>query len=116
MELEFTKGPWKFNGASQKGGNHFNVVGTTLGSKFKIARVPFDVVPDLEDLNKNNIAEAKANAKLIAAAPCLLSALQGLLKRYKELVDSGDCGCWKAEEEQEYIDGVNAINKALNGK
>lgn len=56
-----TKGPWKFNGKSQKGNSHFNVIGTNLGGMYKVARCPFNDEYDQK--------ESEANAKLIAAAP-----------------------------------------------
>lgn len=71
--MKHTPGPWKFNGHSLSG-NHFNVIGTQLGNKFKIARCPYEVEGDKE--------EAEANAKLAAAAPELLEALQGVVRMH----------------------------------
>ncbi|MBW3095668.1 hypothetical protein [Pseudohoeflea coraliihabitans] len=55
---------------------------------------------------------AEANARLIAAAPDLLEALEGLLAKYTELVSSGDCGSWDPEKESEVIAARAAIAKA----
>lgn len=71
--MKHTPGPWKFNGRS-KNGNHFNVVGTKLGYKFKICRCPF-----VGDEYPADMRETEANAKLISAAPELLDALKMLL-------------------------------------
>jgi len=73
MEFKGTKGEWKFNDVSMSGKPHYNVIGTALGGKFKIANVPW------VDGDKVDMQEALANAKLIAAAPELLEALQTII-------------------------------------
>ena len=72
-EIKHTPGPWKFNGRSQSGKDSFNVIGTVLGGKYKIARCPFI------NENKLDFAEAETNAQLIAAAPELLEACEAAL-------------------------------------
>jgi hypothetical protein len=54
----------------------------------------------------------EANARLIAAAPELLEALRYMLRRYVELVESGDAGDWNPETETEVIEARAAIAKA----
>ncbi|MFN7611738.1 MAG: hypothetical protein ACK5QX_12520 [bacterium] len=54
----------------------------------------------------------RANARLIAAAPDLLTALQDLLDHYLELANSGDCGAWDPEPEPQVIAARAAIAKA----
>lgn len=45
----------------------YNVIGTTLGSKFKIARIPYLVDENLsEDWNNREMDEAKAHAEFIS--------------------------------------------------
>lgn len=56
--------------------------------------------------------ERKANARLIAAAPELLEALEGMTERYTELANSGDCGFWDCENENEVKAARAAIKKA----
>jgi hypothetical protein len=56
--------------------------------------------------------ERRSNARLIAAAPELLDALKAMLKMYCELVNSGDCGDWSPEEDEEVIAARAAIAKA----
>jgi len=56
--------------------------------------------------------EKEANAKLIAAAPDLLEALQEITNMYINLIDSGDCGFWNPREDNEVIKAVKAIKKA----
>ena len=59
------------------------------------------------------LKEINEPIELLSSQNYLLEALQGLMIRYKSLVDSGDCGFWKAEEEIEYITAQSAIEKAL---
>lgn len=56
--------------------------------------------------------EAVANAHLISAAPDLIMALEDLTKRYCELVNSGDCGNWNPETEDQVIASRAALAKA----
>ena len=56
--------------------------------------------------------EYPANAHLIAASPALESALEGLLTRYLELVDCGDCGNWEPRNEPEVIASFAALASA----
>lgn len=56
--------------------------------------------------------ERRANARLIAAAPELLEALESVLKNYVSLVNSGDAGNWNPEEEPEVQAALAAIAKA----
>lgn len=56
------------------------------------------------------------NARLIAAAPCLLSALKAFLESYLRSANSGDWGYWNPEEEPEVIAARAAIAKARGEK
>lgn len=53
-----------------------------------------------------------ANALLIAAAPDLLAALQGSLKAWVDLINSGDAGNWDPETDAHVIAARAAIAKA----
>lgn len=68
MSAKHTPGPWRVKRSESKPA--FNVVGTKVGCKYKIARCPY--------ISDDDKQEAEANAKLIAAAPELLEALQCL--------------------------------------
>lgn len=56
--------------------------------------------------------ERKANAKLVAAAPSLLEALEALFGSYKQLADSGDAGNWRLEDTEEGKKALAAISSA----
>jgi hypothetical protein len=68
--MEHTKGPWQVRHSDSK--QAFNVVGTRLGGKYKIARCPYETDDKYE--------EAAANARLIAAAPEMVEMLKNLRK------------------------------------
>ena len=67
--VSHTPGPWKLTGDSQRS-PYFKIRGTRLGGKWKVANCPF--IPEVF----LDMAEAAANARLIAAAPDLLAALE----------------------------------------
>lgn len=56
---------------------------------------------------------AKANARLISAAPDCYEALRDLLRHYVELVNSGDLGNWDPETEIVVKDARIALAKAV---
>lgn len=104
MEFKGTKGDWKFNDVSMSGKPHYNVIGTALGGKFKIANVPW------VDGDRADIEEALANAKLIAAAPELLEALQDMVSFFDKNVK------YNKEDQHIYLNAKSAISKALTIK
>lgn len=53
------------------------------------------------------------NARLLAAAPDLVKALEVLLDRYVELVMSGDCGSWDVETEDAVILARAALTRTV---
>jgi hypothetical protein len=55
---------------------------------------------------------ANANAKLIAAAPDLLEALEQSTKEWIELALSGDCGNWNVDQMSVVTNARAAIAKA----
>ena len=42
------------------------------------------------------------------------NALIMLLEKYKSIADSGDCGWWKAEEQDDYIEAQKELKKNDN--
>ena len=95
MEFKGTKGEWKITGTSEQ--------------RTMINGSSIDVWWNLSSSNVSE-DEGKANAKLIAAAPDLLKALQVILK-HKNAINHyiDDNELYTAIEESE-----QAINKALN--
>ena len=69
----------------------------------------------IADVNKvGTLQEYNANAKLIAAAPELLDALQGTLKRLNDLRESGRISLNIQETFRDMEIAEEVINKALN--
>lgn len=98
METKHTKGEWEASQENMRASKYWWQIRTGMGAV--ICNTP------------DNSSESEANAKLIAAAPDLLEALIKLSSEYKFGADCGDWGNWKAEEQPEYIQAINAIKKA----
>ena len=98
-DFKGTIGKWEVKHSNSK--TAYNVVGTALGEKYKIARCPYVKSPIKADEN-----EAQANARLIAAAPEMLSTLLKVQKAINEMDYSEIEGLYNEVEE--------SINKALN--
>lgn len=96
--IKHTPGPWTY------GGQEFNDVRESDGELVAVALHLRVKKPE------RSIAEAKANARLIAAAPDLLEALKAIVK---SLADQDDEGM--IEHAQQMIDARAAIAKATGG-
>ena len=70
------------------------------------------LVADAHDPSFIDDEVAKANARLIAAAPELVEALEKMTAHYVALVECGDCGFWDANKEPEVIAARAALSKA----
>ena len=81
MEKKFTKGEWK---VSDLGTVHASENRVYVHGNKEIA-----VVSDYK-MEHKRFDEAKANATIIAAAPELLEALEGLLRDFKEVIGEND--------------------------
>ena len=81
-----TPAPWRVKHSESK--SAFNVIGTVLGGKYKIARCPYLVLEDMTEssasINEREKNEAEANARLIASAPSLLEALKEVAGLWEE--------------------------------
>lgn len=71
-----TKGPWQIL-PEEADKDYIRIRGTLLGGRYKVANVP---TPTYEGVHPREIDETRANAKLIAAAPELLEALERVLR------------------------------------
>lgn len=72
---KFTKGPWQIL-PEEADKDYIRIRGTVLGGRYTVANVP---TPVYEGAPPRELEETQANAALIAAAPELLAALEGLL-------------------------------------
>lgn len=78
MEFKGTKGKWLVKHSKSK--DAWNVLGTILGSRYKIARCPYLQNSNLsKEWNEVEKLEQEANAKLIAYAPEMLEMLSKVL-------------------------------------
>jgi len=111
-----TPGPWFYHEPINSKRKDFGVTAgrpydPSVGAVRRIAWVGNSVHhnPDLQD-------EVRSNARLIAAAPDMLAALEAITKRYVDLAGSGDCGNWNPEEEPEVIAARSALRSALSAQ
>lgn len=73
-----TPGPWAVH-PEECDRPYIRVRGTQLGTRHKVANV---LTPVYEGVHAREAEETRANARLIAAAPELLAALQNMLSRF----------------------------------
>ena len=76
-QFKGTPGPWEIK-PEEVDRPYIRIRGTRLGGRFKVANV---LSPNYDGVHHREADETRANARLIAAAPELLEALQGLLIR-----------------------------------
>lgn len=76
---QHTPGPWQVL-PEEMGRNYLRVRGTLLGLRYKIADVRN---PDYDGVTEKDAEMTRANARLIAAAPELLEALQRMVDTYE---------------------------------
>lgn len=76
-QFKGTPGPWEVK-PEEVDRPYIRIRGTQWGGRFKVANV---LSPDYDGVHHREADETRANARLIAAAPELLEALQGLLIR-----------------------------------
>ncbi len=101
-KIEHTPGPWNFQPACalvlEKGSHFYRIEDSSDGFNIGLVSTWRN---DPEDAK-----EAEANARLIAAAPDLLQALENLVATYSEPDDrvccnGVDCGCFGVTKHQE---------------
>jgi hypothetical protein len=73
-ETKHTMGPWVVL-PEEVDRPYIRIRGTVLGCRYKIANV---VTPTYDGVSERDAEQTRANARLIAAAPTLLEALQRL--------------------------------------
>lgn len=105
-----TPGPWKLE-----------TVRTQVGICHKVGPFPTGVPHRPETyaciyvdgvVKAEHAPQQLANARVMAAAPNLLTALKMFVDRYTGLVNSGDCGNWNPEDEDHVVIARAAIAKA----
>lgn len=101
-----TPGPWKCL-REEVNKNYIRISSTKVGERFAVANV---LTPLYDDVHESEAKETRANARLVSAAPELLSALQHLVEVY----DSEDGKQWTTASKKAAIaEARAAIDKAL---
>lgn len=88
MSTKHTRGPWTVL-PEEVDRDYIRVRGTRLGERYKVANV---LTPTGEGVPAREADETRANARLIAAAPDLLDALEGLCRNFPPDVDLVEAG------------------------
>ena len=104
MAISFTPGPWIIQRSRTIRPNYALICGQDWHD---LANVVVRYSGDKED-----DPTGLANARLIAAAPETIKALETLLEMYVKLANIGDCGNWNPEDEPEVRAARRAIDKA----
>ena len=84
-KITHTAGPWQAL-PEECDKPYIRVRGTALGGRYKIANV---MTPTYDGVHPREAEETRRNAQLIAAAPELLAALEGLLRAVHSSVCAG---------------------------
>lgn len=109
-----TPGPWTFSRWDQFGEARFYVAqaeGAPYTPNYS------DVATLIaETVSSEYVSIQEANARLIAAAPDLLEALQKCTEWMEQLRASGDAGNWQWSDGDEYMQAIAAIAKATGEK
>ncbi len=76
--MNYTIQPWNVAGMS-KNGPYIKVRGTTLGSKWAVANIPFIAEKD----KFYGVEEAKEYAEMIKFTPTMIGLMKEIVKNYK---------------------------------
>lgn len=76
MATKHTPGPWRAL-SEECDKPYIRIRGTKLGGRYKVANV---LTPVYDGVHQREAEETRANARLIAAAPEMLEALEGVLR------------------------------------
>lgn len=102
-QFKGTPGPWEIK-PEEVDRPYIRIRGTQWGGRFKVANV---LSPDYDGVHHREADETRANARLIAAAPELLEALQLCEEFMSQLPSTGFDGLARIEFAR------TAINKAI---
>lgn len=106
-EAKHTPGPWHYDWTQK-------VNGVIQSYAVGPARRPLDEIDHIDTIVEvdNDTNNAEANARLIAAAPELLEALEQSLDWTVDFIESGDAGFWDVDKDENVIRMRSAIAKA----
>ncbi len=103
---QHTQGPWTVL-PEEVDKDYIRIRGIRLGGRYKIANV---IWPVYQGTNEREAQETRVNARLIAAAPELLQALEMMLDRFRDT--EGYRGQW----EDEATDFANKVINKVKGE
>lgn len=105
-------GPWRI-GNTAGGHNADCICDFELNGVCRVAGIPLYVkLSDLDRSTDTRDAKGLANARLIASAPCLLAALQGMVATIEQVAKDHPDGLYLGSE---YQQACEAIAKAKGG-
>lgn len=112
MKAKHTPGPWQIL-PEEADKDYIRIRGTVLGGSYKVANVP---TPTYEGVPPMEVEETRANARLIAAAPELLAALEAFRSEVPDNRHSELAGVDPFQIDESVLNGIDAAIARAKGE